>query len=197
MHLMHLIAPHCASLHLTAPHCTSYTSCMRCTSLHLSSQSSVLNHQSSVFCFLVFKVAFLYYSMEKYISCSFEVKKCFGSQYFWCQLENLSAALLSTANRRLSSTKGCLQLKVVFHQMLSSTEGCLPPKVIFHRGSSSTIGCLPTKVAFYRKLSSSLGCLPPKVVFHRRSSTTIFCLPLLKMMIYIILNKYYVWESKL
>ena len=77
----------------------------------------------------------------------------------------------------LGSIKGCLPLKLVFHQMLSSTEGCLPMKVVFHRRSSSTGGRLPEKVVFHWRLSSTKYCLPPKVVFHRRPSSTKCHLP--------------------
>ena len=84
---------------------------------------------------------------------SFEPKKFFGSQYFKCQLENLSVALLS---------KGCPPPKVVFQQRSSSTEGRLPLKIVFHYRSSSPKGIL------LRRASSTEGHLPLKVVFHRR-----------------------------
>ena len=51
--------------------------------------------------------------------------------------------MFSQAHRRLYSTKGCLTLKVIFHQKLSSIEG------ISHRRSSSK------KVIFHYRLSST------------------------------------------
>ena len=83
----------------------------------------------------------------------------------------------------LCPIKGHLLSKVVFRQGLSSTKGCLPPKVVFHkrslfhRRSSSTEGCLPLQVFFHWRSSSTEGCLPPKVVFNWRSPTTEGCLP--------------------
>ena len=64
-------------------------------------------------------------------------------------------------NQRLSSTKGCLPPKVIFHQRLSSTKGCFPPKVVFHQRLFSTEDCLTTE-----------GCLHMKVFFHHRLSST-------------------------
>ena len=51
-------------------------------------------------------------------------------------------------------------------QGLSSTKSCLQPKVVFYRRSFSTKGRLSTKVIFHRKSSSTEGRLPPKVFFQ-------------------------------
>ena len=120
---------------------------------------------------------------------------------------------------RLSSIKGYLLLKVVFHQKsssirsrfppkavlhfghlpstvvfhwrLSSTESCVSLKIVFHRRSCSTEGCLLPKVVFHRRLSSTKSRLPPKVIFHRRSSSTEGRLPPTKTPWLIL----YLWEQ--
>ena len=61
---------------------------------------------------------------------------------------------------RVSSTKGCLPPKVIFHQRLSSIKGPLPPKVVFHQMSSSIKGHLPSKVVFHKRLSYINDRLP-------------------------------------
>ena len=68
-------------------------------------------------------------------------------------------------HQRSSSTKGCLQPKVVFHQRSSS-----------HRRLSSNEGCLPTKVVFRRRVSSTEGRLPMKVssTYHNTLIDLIF-----------------------
>ena len=78
---------------------------------------------------------------------------------------------------------------VVFHQRLSSTKGRLPPKVVFHQvdlifvrtvntPNLSLLPCLevasPPRVVFHQRLSSRQGSLPSKVVFHQRLSFTYF-----------------------
>ena len=75
-----------------------------------------------------------------------------------------------------SFTKGCLPLKVIFHQRSSSTDWHIPPKVIFHLRLSFAKGCLPTKIIFHRSLPSSKGRLLTKVVFHWRLPSTEGCL---------------------
>ena len=72
----------------------------------------------------------------------------------------------------LSSMKGHLASKVIFHQMLSSTEGCLPPKAVLHQRLSSIKGPLPSIVVFHQNLP------PSKVVFHQRTPSTKGYLPL-------------------
>ena len=53
----------------------------------------------------------------------------------------------------------------------SSIKGCLPLKVDFHQLSSSIKGSLKSKVSSHQKLSSIKGRLPSKVIFHLRSSS--------------------------
>ena len=72
-----------------------------------------------------------------------------------------------------SSFKGCLQLKVVFHQHqnLSSIKGHLSSKIILIHRLSSIKGCLPSKFFFHQLFSSIRGYPPSKVIFNRRSSS--------------------------
>ena len=93
--------------------------------------------------------------------------------------------ILVLFDRRVSSTKGRLQSKIVFCQRSSSIKGrlpsrsssikgCLPLKVIFHHRPSSIKNCLSSKVIFHLRSSSIEGRFPAKVVFHLRMSTFIW-----------------------
>ena len=66
-----------------------------------------------------------------------------SSNYSWVWPSNDCWAWRIIDCWRLSSTKGPLLPKVVFHGRSSTIEDCLPPKVVFHRRSSSIEGCLP------------------------------------------------------
>ena len=77
----------------------------------------------------------------------------------------------------MSSIKGCLPLKVIFHQILSSIKGCLPLKIVFHQRLPFIQGHLPSKAIFHQRSSSIKDCLPSKVVFHKMLSSIKGCLP--------------------
>ena len=79
--------------------------------------------------------------------------------------------------RRLSSIKGCLPSKDVFHLRLSLIKDCLQIKVVFEQRLSLIKGHLPSKVssikwcclskiAFCQILCSTNGHFPQKAVFH-------------------------------
>ena len=72
----------------------------------------------------------------------------------------------------MSTIKGCLPFKVLFHQRTPSS------KIVFHRRLSSIKGCLQTKVVFHRRSTFNKGCLfkyciPSNFVFvcHQRLSS--------------------------
>ena len=80
-------------------------------------------------------------------------------------------------NQKVQSFKGCLPLKVFFHQMSSSIKGRPPSKGVFRQRSSSIKGCLPSKCVYNQRSSSIEGYLPLEVVSHWRLSSIKGCLP--------------------
>ena len=72
---------------------------------------------------------------------------------------------------KVSSIKGCLPSKVVFHPRLSHIKGHLVLKVIFNQSSSSIKVRIAPKFVFHQSLSSIKFHLPSKFFFHQRLSS--------------------------
>ena len=60
-----------------------------------------------------------------------------------------------------------LLIKAALPSKVSSIKGYLPSKVIFHQRSSSIIGYLPSIEVIYWRTSSIKDHLPPKVIFNQ------------------------------